>query len=104
MAVIFNRAALISFFETGKAPNQAQFTALINSFSMKYSETVTLSANTDQSITHSMGENAGIVQVIDSGGVAVGVNWRLDAADPTNKVIINSGKAYSGASVTILSK
>ena len=104
MAVVIKRSDVIGYFQTGDAPNQAQFTGFIEAFPMVYTETVSLAANVDTTITHDNAENARIVQVTDSDGVSVGVNWRRDPSDPTNKVIINSGKAYSGAEVTILTK
>ena len=104
MAVIFNRVTLKSYFDSGDAPSSSQFRAFIDAMAMKYTEVVTMASNTDTTITHSFGEEVGIVQAVDTDGIAVGVNWRLDSLDPTNKVIINSGKAYSGVSVTMLTK
>jgi hypothetical protein len=104
MAVVFKRTDIAAFFEKGDTPSQAHFMALVAAFPMVYNETVSLAANVDLEITHGIGENARIVQVTDSNGVSVGVNWRRDSSDPTNKVIINSGKSYSSAEVTILTK
>ena len=104
MAVLIKRSDVIGFFQTGDAPSQAQFTAFIDAVPMVYAETVSVAANVDTTITHGMSENARIVQVTDSAGISIGMNWRRDPSDPTNKVIINSAKAYSGAEVTILTK
>jgi hypothetical protein len=104
MAVLIKRSDVISYFESGDAPNQAQFTAFIDAFPMVYAETVSIVANVDLEITHGIGENARIVQATDSDGIYIGMNWRRDPSDPTNKVIINSAKAYSNAEVTILTK
>ena len=104
MALVIKRTDISSYFQTGDAPNQAQFTAFIEAFPMVYNETVALSANVDTTITHGNAENTRIVQVTDSNGVSIGVNWRRDPSDPTNKVIINSGKAYASAEVSILTK
>jgi len=102
MAITITRAQQKSNFESGDVPTQAQFAALINAFPMIYNETVTLVADTDYSVEHGNDENARIVQVTDSDGKSIGVNWRLDPLDPTNKVIINTGKAYTDAEVSIL--
>ena len=104
MAVVIKRTDLLGYFEKGNAPSQAQFAAFINAIPMMYTETVAIVANTDLTVTHGMGESAKMVQVIDSNGVSFGVTWRLDPSDPTNQIIINVGKAYTDAVVSILSK
>jgi hypothetical protein len=104
MSVLITRTAIKSYFNSGDVPTEAQFSAFIDAFPMVYNETVTLAIDTDLTITHGTGENARIVQVVDSDGKSIGVNWRRDPSDPTNKVIINSGKAYTDAEVSILTK
>ena len=104
MALTITRAQHKQNFQTGDRPTGSQFAAMIDAFPMIYTETVTLVANVDYSITHGNAENARIVQVVDSDGKYVSLNWRRDPSDPTNKVIINAAKAYTDAEVSILTK
>jgi len=102
MSLAITRADVKAWFDTGDVPTAAQFKSLIDAFGMKYTETITLVADTDYTVTHGNAENALIVQVVDSNGVNVDIYWERDSSDPTNKVIINSSKAYASAEVTIL--
>ena len=104
MAIAITRANIKANFNTGDTPTEAQFASMIDAFPMVYVETVSLVLDTDLSISHNNAERARIVQVTDSAGVAIDVSWRLDSSDPTNTVIINSGKAYANAVVSILTK
>lgn len=104
MAITITRAQQKGNFQTGDRPTGSQFAAMIDAFPMIYTETVDVVANTDLTITHGNAELARIVQAVDSNGVAINLNWTRDPLDPTNKVIINSAKAYSSAEVSILTK
>lgn len=104
MAVTITRAQHKSNFNTGDKPTESQFSSLIDAFPMIYTETVTLVADTDYTVTHGNAENARVVQVVDSTGKQIDVVWRRDPLDPTNKVIINVAKGYTNAEVTILTK
>ena len=104
MALTITRAQHKANFETGDRPTSSQFAAMIDAFPMIYTETITLVADTDYTVTHGNAENARIVQVVDSNGKEIGVSWRRDPNDPTNKVIINVGKGYTDAEVSILTK
>lgn len=104
MAFTITRAQHKQNFATGKTPSGSQFAALIDAFPMIYTATVTLVADTDLSVEHGNAENARVVQVLDSNGQQVEVTWRRDPLDPTNKVILNSAKAYARAEVSILTK
>jgi len=68
---------------------------------MVYNETVTLVANTDLTVTHGNAELARIVQVKDSDGKSIDINWRIDSGSTTS-IILNSAKAYTDAVVSIL--
>lgn len=105
MSLTITRAQHKLNFKTGSKPTESQFASLIDAFPMIYvEESVTLVANTDFQVTHNGGEKARIVQVTDSNGQEIEVSWRRDPSDPTNKVLINSAKAYTGAEVSILLK
>lgn len=105
MSLTITRANQKLNFRTGSRPTETQFAALIDAFPMIYvEESVDLVSNTDYVITHSNAEKARIVQVTDSDGKSIDVSWKRDPSDPTNKVIINSAKAYTGAEVSILLK
>ncbi|MGB0367933.1 MAG: hypothetical protein ACPGD8_00925 [Flavobacteriales bacterium] len=104
MAILNTRAQLLSKFATGAFPSESDFSALISQLPLIHTEPVTLLQNTDLEVTHSAGENARIVQLTDSTGKEINVSWRRDPSDPTNKIILNSGKAYASAEVSILFK
>jgi len=104
MSLTFTRAGIKALFETGDVPTQSDFSTFIDAFPMIYSETVTLVADTDMSVTHDAGEKARIVQVLNSDGEELGVSWRRDPDDETNKVIINSGVSKSNVEINILLK
>lgn len=102
MSLVIKRTDVLSYFNVGDKPAESQFAALINAMPMVYVETVALVADTDFTVTHGNAEKARIVQVVDSNGKEIGVSWRLDPTDLTNKVIINTAKAYTNAVVSIL--
>ena len=68
MSLAITRSDIRAFFETGDKPTQSQFTAFINAMGLKYTETVTLVADTDKQVTHGGGETAKTVQILDSQG------------------------------------
>ena len=104
MALTITRANHKLNFQKGDTPTEAQFAALIDAFPQIYSEVITLAADTDLTVTHGNSEKARIVQIVDSDGEQIDISWRRDPLDPTNKVILNSSKAYTDAEVSILTQ
>ena len=105
MSLTITRANQKLNFKRGSKPTESQFSSLIDAFPIIYiEESVSLVSNTDYQVAHNAGEKARIVQVTDSDGQEIEVSWRRDPIDPTNKVLINSAKAYTGAEVSILLK
>lgn len=104
MALTITRANHKQNFQRGDVPTAAQFAALIDAFPMIYTEESVSLSEGDNTFTHGNSEKARIVQVLDSNGQEIETTWRRDSLDPTNKVIINVAKAYTGAEVSILTK
>ncbi len=101
MSLTNTRAAIKAMFTTAAVPVEAQFSAMIDAFPMIYTTTVSLVANTDLAVIHGNAEEAKIVQVKDSNGKNIPVNWRVDSGS-TTEVILNSAKAYTNVTVSIL--
>jgi len=108
MALTFTRSNLTSLFATGKVPTGAHFAAFINAIPMVYvEEAADLVSGVDYEIEHDGNEKVREVIGLTSssdGYVRTSLNFRLDATDPLNKVIIMPTKNYTGIDITLLLK